>query len=77
MVWVQIAIWVVTTIISYALRPKPQKPRALGLSDANVPTAEEGREIPVLFGTRDVSGPNVVWYGHLRTKSVKSSGGKK
>lgn len=70
MFW-QVVIWVVTTVISYALQPKPKSPKAAGIGEFTVPTAEEGREIPVLFGTRDISGPNTVWYGHLKTKKVK------
>lgn len=50
--------------------PKNQvKPAAF--DDFEVPTAKAGREIPVLFGTRDITGANVVWYGDLRTKKVK------
>lgn len=75
--WLQVILWVVTAIISYALTPKPKGPKAAGLSDFQVPTAEIGREIPVLFGTRDITGPNVVWYGDLKTKAVKAKGGKK
>lgn len=75
--WWQIVLWIVTTVISYALQPKPQNAKAAGLGDFQVPTAEDGREIPVLFGTRDITGPNVVWYGDLKTKAVKAKGGKK
>lgn len=75
--WAQIALWIVTTVISYALRPKPPKsklqPQALG----DLPIAEEGREIPVLFGTRDITGPNVVWYGDFSAVAIKSKQGKK
>lgn len=59
------------------MQPKPQSQKAAGLGDIQVPTAEEGREIPVLFGTRDIDGPNVVWYGDLKTVAIKSKGGKK
>lgn len=30
----------------------------------NIPTAEQGKAIPVLFGTRVVNQPNVVWWGN-------------
>lgn len=71
--------WVVTTAISYLLAPTPKQnqPTAAGLGDFRVPTAQEGREIPVLFGTRDLSGPNITWYGDLRVVPVKKKGGKK
>jgi hypothetical protein len=76
--WDMIILWVVTTLISYALRPKPPAgPPPAGLSDFQMPTAEDGREIPVLFGTRKITGANVVWYGDLRVVPVQKKGGKK
>jgi hypothetical protein len=60
-----------------ALLPGPKNAPAMSLDDITAPTAEEGREIPVLFGTRDIKGPNVVWYGDLKTTAVKKKGGKK
>jgi hypothetical protein len=75
--WPQIILWVVTTVISYALRPKPEQPRAAGVDEVRAPTAQEGREIPVLFGMREIQGANVVWFGHVRTSAVKRKGGKK
>lgn len=81
MAWFQVAVWVATAVISYALRPSPPSqstPRPARLADFDVPTADDGREIPVLFGTREIKGPNVVWYGHLRTSRIRArSGGKK
>ena len=77
MAWVYALYFVVALVISYSLTPKPQNAKPAGLGEIQVPTAEVGREIPVLFGTRDLTGPNVVWYGDLRTVPVKKSGGKK
>lgn len=79
MAWVQVALFVASLVISYALTPKPknQEPRAAGLSEFDVPVATEAEPIPVLFGTRWISRPNVVWYGDLRvTPITKDSGGK-
>lgn len=59
------------------MMPKPQSQPPAGLGDIKAPTAEEGREIPVLFGTRDLRAPNVVWYGDLKTVAIKKKGGKK
>lgn len=73
----QIVWWVVSSVISMLLAPKPEKPKPASLSDFKAPTAEEGRPVPVIFGTVLVKGPNVVWYGDLRTKPIKSDGGKK
>ena len=75
--WWMVVVFIAALAVSYAMMPKPQSQPPAGLSEFEVPTAEAGREIPVLFGTRDLSGPNVVWYGHLRTVAVKSKGGKK
>lgn len=75
--WFLVAIFVGALVASYAFAPKPQTQKPAGLSEIQAPTAEVGREIPVLFGTRDLMGPNVVWYGHLKTVAIKSKGGKK
>ena len=74
--WWYLAVFVVALVIALSM-PKPQTAPPAGLGDIKAPTAEEGREIAVLFGTRDLDGPNVVWYGHLRTVAIKKKGGKK
>ena len=59
--------------IAYLMAPKPPKPRharAVGLEQFTVPTAEEGRPIQVLFGSRYITGPNIVWYGDLQAKGI-------
>jgi len=71
--WVQLAIMVVCAVLSYALAPKPPEPPKPSLDDFSLPTAEEGRAIPVVFGTVWVSGPNVLWYGDLRTTPIRKS----
>ncbi len=75
--WWYIAVFTVALVVSYATMPKPQSQPPAGLGDIKAPTAEEGREIPVLFGTRLLEAPNVVWYGHLRTEAIRKKGGKK
>ena len=61
MVWTFIArlvLGLLLSAISYALspRPKTEKPQAAGLDDFSIPTAEEGRPIPVVFGTMLITG---------------------
>lgn len=75
--WWYIAVFIVALVVSYAMTPKPQSQPPAGLGDIKAPTAEEGREIPVLFGTRDLESPNVVWYGDLKTVAIRKKGGKK
>ena len=77
MFWVQLILLVVSSIVSYALRPKPPVPKPAALEDFNIPVAEQGRPIPVVFGTILLTGPNVLWYGDLRTSAIKEKGGKK
>jgi hypothetical protein len=77
MFWLIAAVFVGMLVVSFAFAPKPQSTPPAGLSEIQAPTAEEGREIGVLFGTRDINGPNFVWYGHLKTKAIKSKSGKK
>ncbi len=70
-------VLVVSSLISYALAPKPPKPKPAALEDFDIPVAEQGRPVPVIFGTMQVTGPNVLWYGDLRTTAIKEKGGKK
>lgn len=71
MAWVYLIIFVVALVAAIALQPKPRTIAPAGISDIKAPTAEVGREIAVLFGTKDIDGPNVVWYGDLRYTAVK------
>lgn len=70
----QIFLWVVTSLISYALTPKPKAPAP---GKVEIPSAEEGRKIGVLFGGRWIRNPHVFWWGDVRTTPIKSKGGKK
>jgi hypothetical protein len=67
-------VFVVAFAIAYATMPKPTAPE---LGTVRSPTAEAGRPIPVLFGTRWIKQTNVVWYGDIKTEAVRKKGGKK
>lgn len=69
--WWFVAIFVVALVVAYAMAPKPQNAKPAGLDDITAPTAEEGREIPVLFGTRLIEGANLVWYGDLKSQAIR------
>ncbi len=75
--WIAAVIFVGALVVAYTMQPKPETRPPAGLDEIQAPTAEVGREIPVLFGRRRFDGANVVWYGHLRTVPIKSKGGKK
>ena len=72
-----IVVFIVAMVVGYAMLPKPQTSPPPGLNSVQVTTAEEGREIGVLFGTKEISGPNIVWYGDFRSVAIKKKGGKK
>lgn len=68
--WGFIVYFVIAVVVAVVMTPKTETQPPAGLGEFEVPTAEVGREIPVLFGTRDIGGPNVVWYGDLRVTKV-------
>ncbi|MCS4061714.1 phage tail protein [Pseudomonas putida] len=70
MVWFMAAMFVLSMIAMARMQPKAEKPTAAGLEDFSFPSAAE-RPIQVLAGTRRISGPNVLWYGDLRTSAIK------
>ncbi|MEN6336630.1 MAG: hypothetical protein ABFE13_24870 [Phycisphaerales bacterium] len=58
---IKIAIAVaISYAVSYAFRQKASKPKPAGKDAFELPTAEEGRPYPVVFGTRRVQSPNAV-----------------
>ncbi|RWN30116.1 MAG: hypothetical protein EOR97_17235 [Mesorhizobium sp.] len=71
--WWNIIIALASYALQLALTPKPQNAKAKSLEDFQAPTAEEGREIPVCFGTNDFADPNVTWYGDLQKSAIKGA----
>lgn len=71
-------LWVAFTVVGELLRPKPKfaQPEPSALGDFQVPTAEEGRCIPIVWGKCLIKGVNATWYGDLSadavTKKVKT-----
>lgn len=74
--WWLVAVFVISLVVALAM-PRPQVQPPPGINELSTPTAEVGREIAVLFGTRDLNAPNVVWYGAVRLVPIKKKGGKK
>ena len=62
-------------MVGVLLSPHPVGPQPSALGDFSVPTAEEGRAIPVVFGTCMIKGGNTVWWGDLRSWAIKTGGG--
>jgi len=73
--WLLLLLFVATTVVGALLAPHPKGPLPSALGDFSVPTAEEGRAIPVVFGTCMIKGGNTTWWGDLKTKAIKVGGG--
>ena len=69
---ITLLIFAILFVLSELLRPKPEMEDAkpAGLGDFNFPTATEGRAVPLVWGTIQITGPNVVWYGNLFTSGI-------
>lgn len=77
--WNFLIAWIVTTVLSALLAPRPKvedaQPGQFG--DQQIPIASQDAPIPVLFGTRVLAQPNVVWWGDISVIPIRRSGGGK
>lgn len=60
-------------VVAYLLTPKPKAPKPDAAKQSEVPTADAGKPVPVVFGTVTVSALNVLHYGDqtMREYQVK------
>lgn len=76
--FVALLVSLALTVVGELLRPKqkPDNAKASGLDDFSIPTAEEGRQIPLWVGKVKIDGSNVTAYGDLEaqplTRKVKT-----
>jgi len=70
--WLTLLYYVIVFALSEILRPKPKLENAkpAGLGDFSFPTATEERFVPLLWGTVQITGPNVVWWGNLVQEAI-------
>lgn len=70
--WLMAILWAVTFTVSQLLTPEPEREDAIAatLDQFNFPTTTEGRLQPLVVGTDDIKGPNVLWYGDLSTTPI-------
>lgn len=69
----------ISMVASYAIQAfliKRQSARPTALEEIDFPQAEEGTPHAVFFGDNWTAGYQVLWYGNMRTRKIKS-GGKK
>ena len=69
-------VMLVVSFLLQALLVKRPKQKPAALEDWDFPQWDEGTPQMVVFGDVWTDGACVVWWGHYRTKKVKS-GGKK
>lgn len=73
--WLLLALFVASTVVSALLQKRPKDVQPAGIGDFTAPTADETRVVPVIWGTVKLSGPNVIWYGDLRLRSIRVRSG--
>lgn len=78
--WALAVLFVAATVAIYVFMPRPETPPDAQTEEFDGPDTEEGKSIPVVFGTREIF-PSVLWYGDIRTEEIMSDedggGGKK
>jgi hypothetical protein len=69
MIWVALAIAVISFILIALLAPKPdvEDARASSLEDVNFPQATENAPVPLVLGKVRTRAPNTIWYGQYST----------
>jgi len=74
-IWFILAAWLGSMILGRVLNPirLPQNQDAAPEKFGGI-TAVEGRTIPVLWGTRQFKGPNILWIGDFSTTPIVQSG---
>lgn len=72
-------IGIVLNVIAYLLMPRPKQPKPEAARDMEDPTAEAGQPVAVVFGTMQMRGINLVWFGQKRSHeyTVSTGGGGK
>lgn len=77
--FLNLLLGVALQIVGFLLAPKPKQEKPPEAEDMDDPTAEAGRPVPVVFGTIQVKGMNLLWFGEkVRVdRLVKDKSGKK
>jgi len=71
--FVLLVITILLSVASYMLMPKTKMPDQKPATEDqfDYPTAEEGRAIPVVFGTVKYKGTNSLWTGDYKNQKVE------
>lgn len=74
--WDDLIYAVVFALIAYVTAPKASKPPPATLDQFELPVPDEGTAQCVVFGDVWTKDWEVLWYGKLRTASIKTKSGK-
>jgi len=66
----------ISLILSAVFAPDIDTPEAASLEEFDVPRLNQGKSLPVIFGTFLIKSANVLWYGDLKTEEVITNAGK-
>lgn len=72
-----IGMLIASYMIQALITPKPEKPKPAALEEFEFPQVDEGTPQSVIFGDVWIPDWMVLWYGNMRSSSVKAKSGKK
>ena len=70
--WIQVALFVASLLISALLQPKPKAQKPAAFEDFDFPTAEDGTPQIVVFGDVWLTDWTVIGAGNYRSKKIKA-----
>lgn len=68
---VALIVTVALNVVAYLITPKPKGPKPQAAEQAESPTAEAGKPIPVLFGTARLSETNIIGWWDKSTRQFQ------
>lgn len=72
MEWIAyVIVMIVVAIVSYYAAMKAQKAQTMAPGSVTQPTVNQGDRFPLLFGTREITSPKIVWMGSTSTEAIQ------
>lgn len=72
--WVTLLLWAGVTALNRIFQPRVPKPSNAAPERFAGITAEEGRVVPIIWGTRRIKNANIAWYGDQSQVAIVQSG---
>jgi putative tail protein len=72
--WITALFWVGSLVIGRIFQPRAPKPTEAKPEKFEGITSEEGRAIPVVWGTRQLKNSNIGWFGDLYSQAIVDGG---